>query len=284
MKASNIFQKLKGAGVGNPDGVSAKKPVIKGLGVQSPAKMGKSPVKLAPPKEYHSKKDNKSTAKKNDPYAAAAKKDKNLSSYIKQRKGLDKNSDAYKKLQNKINAAYGVSKRYKLSGDGGESNTNTPTTNTSTTNTSTTDKPTTDKVTTKVTKTDTAKKNLSDAKQSVKDAKSEVKDTNKAKRIQKRADKKAKKAKRIKDEGGTRVGNFLRNTFKKKNKKAKKEDEATETSAPVKMKKSPAKKALVGKQGNLPEHLKAKIKAAPGKMKKSAAKMKKAPAKMKMKK
>ena len=50
--------------------------------------------------------------------------------------------------------------------------------------------------------------------------------------------------------------------------------------------KSPAKKALVGKQENLPEHLKAKIKAAPGKMiKKSAAKMmKKGPAKMKYKK
>lgn len=52
-----------------------------------------------------------------------------------------------------------------------------------------------------------------------------------------------------------------------------------------KSKKSPAKKALVGKQKNLPEHLKAKIKAAPGKMKKSAAKMmKKGPAKMKYKK
>ncbi len=32
-------------------------------------------------------------------------------------------------------------------------------------------------------------------------------------------------------------------------------------------KKSPAKKSLVGKQGNLPDHLVAKIKAAPGKMK-----------------
>jgi hypothetical protein len=48
MKASNIFQKLKSAGIGNPDGVSSKKPVIKGLGVQSPAKMKKpSPSKMA---------------------------------------------------------------------------------------------------------------------------------------------------------------------------------------------------------------------------------------------
>ena len=55
--------------------------------------------------------------------------------------------------------------------------------------------------------------------------------------------------------------------------------------SPAKMaKESPAKKALVGKQKNLPDHLKAKILAAPGKMKKSAAKMKKGPAKMKYKK
>ena len=46
-------------------------------------------------------------------------------------------------------------------------------------------------------------------------------------------------------------------------------------------KESPAKKALVGKQKNLPDHLKAKILAAPGKMKKSAAKMiKKSPNKL----
>ena len=42
MKASNIYQKLKSAGVGNPDGVASKKPAIKGLG---------SPAKFAPPKE-----------------------------------------------------------------------------------------------------------------------------------------------------------------------------------------------------------------------------------------
>jgi hypothetical protein len=47
--------------------------------------------------------------------------------------------------------------------------------------------------------------------------------------------------------------------------------------AAAKMKKdSPMDKALVGKQHNLPEHLKAKIEAAPGKMKPSPAKEKKA--------
>jgi len=46
--------------------------------------------------------------------------------------------------------------------------------------------------------------------------------------------------------------------------------------APTKMmKKSPAKKPLVGKQNNLPKELKDKILSSPGKMKKAAMKMKK---------
>ena len=45
MKASNIYQKLKSAGIGNPDGVSSK-PLIKGVGIKSPLNMGKqSPMK-----------------------------------------------------------------------------------------------------------------------------------------------------------------------------------------------------------------------------------------------
>ena len=47
-----------------------------------------------------------------DPYAEALKKDSKLPEYIKQRKGLKKGSDEYAKVQNKINAAYGVSKRH----------------------------------------------------------------------------------------------------------------------------------------------------------------------------
>tara|TARA_R110002153_G_scaffold260585_1_gene420664 strand:- start:152 stop:574 length:423 start_codon:yes stop_codon:yes gene_type:complete len=51
---------------------------------------------------------------------------------------------------------------------------------------------------------------------------------------------------------------------------------------PMKMKKAPMKKALVGKQANLPKALRDKILASPGKMLKPAAMkmMKKAPAKM----
>lgn len=53
-------------------------------------------------------------------YSEALKADKELGSYIAQRKkiqeqGFDKTSDAYKSIQNKINAAYGVSKRYEMS-------------------------------------------------------------------------------------------------------------------------------------------------------------------------
>jgi len=49
---------------------------------------------------------------KKDPYGEALKRDSKLPEYIKQRKGLKKGSAEYAKVQNKINAAYGVSKRH----------------------------------------------------------------------------------------------------------------------------------------------------------------------------
>jgi len=55
-------------------------------------------------------KSKKQTGAKN--YAAAVKKDPKLPDYIKQRKGLKKGTDEYNRIQNKINAAYGVSKRH----------------------------------------------------------------------------------------------------------------------------------------------------------------------------
>ena len=45
-------------------------------------------------------------------YAEAKKADKNLDSYIAQRKKLKKGSPEYNAIQNKINAAYGVEKRH----------------------------------------------------------------------------------------------------------------------------------------------------------------------------
>tara|TARA_R100000231_G_scaffold5431_3_gene8503 strand:+ start:406 stop:840 length:435 start_codon:yes stop_codon:yes gene_type:complete len=47
-----------------------------------------------------------------DAYAKAKKKDPKLDEYIKQRKNLKKGTAEYNEVQNKINAAYGVSKRH----------------------------------------------------------------------------------------------------------------------------------------------------------------------------
>ena len=47
-----------------------------------------------------------------DPYAKAAKKDSKLGDYVKARKSLKKGSPEWNANQNKINAAYGVKKRY----------------------------------------------------------------------------------------------------------------------------------------------------------------------------
>jgi len=77
-------------------------------------------------------------------YSEALKADKQLGSYISQRKklqeqGFDKTSDAYKSIQNKINAAYGVSKRYEMSDDykRARAAVNTPSPKTTTVNRST---------------------------------------------------------------------------------------------------------------------------------------------------
>ena len=57
-------------------------------------------------------KSKKQTGAKN--YAAAVKKDPKLPEYIKQRKGLKKGTKEYAAVQNKINKAYGVSKRHSV--------------------------------------------------------------------------------------------------------------------------------------------------------------------------
>ena len=57
-------------------------------------------------------KSKKPVTKKSDPYADAAKKDPKLGDYVKLRKSLEKGSNEWNKNQNKINEAYGVSKRY----------------------------------------------------------------------------------------------------------------------------------------------------------------------------
>ena len=242
MKASNIFQKLKSAGVGTPDGVPSSKPKLK-LGVKSPAKMAKSPAKAMGP--FPEKKEQpKSSAP--SAYEKALGNNPDLPNLIKSRKGLDKSSNAYKKIQNAINKAYGVSKRYELTPEN-----NTPAETPA--ETPAADTPKIDKVN-QAPKVQEAKTNVQEAKTNVKNVKAEVAETNKqarkskradkkAARIQKRADRKNARAERIKAEGGTRVGNFLRG-------KKKQEDAGGESPAAMKKgsamkmaKKSPMKMA-----------------------------------------
>ena len=80
MKASNIYQKLKSAGVGNPDGIASKKPVVKGLGVKSPAKFAPTKEmqdmakeKIQRNKNAEARKQGKAVSYK-DAYADADKK------------------------------------------------------------------------------------------------------------------------------------------------------------------------------------------------------------------
>tara|TARA_A100001391_G_scaffold116077_1_gene78526 strand:- start:240 stop:917 length:678 start_codon:yes stop_codon:yes gene_type:complete len=52
------------------------------------------------------------TIAKKDPYAEAKKRDPKLPQYIKQRQGLKKGTPEYNAVQDKINKAYGVTKRH----------------------------------------------------------------------------------------------------------------------------------------------------------------------------
>ncbi len=241
MKASNIFQKLKSAGVGNPDGVPSSKPKLK-LGVKSPAKMAKSPAKAMGPGPTPKKKEE--PKKSLSPYEKALGNNPDLPNLIKKRKGLDKSSNEYKKIQNAINKAYGVSKRYELTPEN-----NTPAETPA--ETPAADTPKIDKVN-KAPKVQEAKANVQEAKTNVKNVKAEVAETNKqarktrraekkAARIQKRADRKNARAERIKAEGGTRVGNFLRG------KKKQEESPATmKKGSAMKMAKKSYKEAYKG--------------------------------------
>ena len=239
MKASNIFQKLKSAGVGNPDGVPSSKPK---LNLGSPAKMAKSPNKLMGPVPTPKKKEQpKSSAP--SAYEKALGNNPDLPNLIKQRKGLDKSSNAYKKIQNAINKAYGVSKRYELTPEN-----NTPAKTPA--KTPAADTPKIDKVN-QAPKVQEAKTNVQEAKTNIKNVKAEVAETNrqarktrraenKAARIQKRADRKNARAERIKAEGGTRVGNFLRGKKKEESPAAMKKGSA------MKMAKKSYKEAYKG--------------------------------------
>ena len=241
-KSSNIYQVLKGAGAWQSK--DSQGPMIKGVGIKSPAKMSKSPVKLMPDNRPTQKSNSNTQPVKKTSYSEAYKK-RDMKTYGNL---SEAEYTAEAKRQNKSKKETGKWDAPKKQMESKENKTTT-----------------TDP---KTTTTDPKKENV------VKNTRKEVAESNKKKRQDRRAERRQKRADRIKEKGGTRVGNALRgvkNVFKKKDKK--KDDSPAKlmpnsSKMPKAGKKSPAKKALVGKQGNLPEHIKAKIKAAPGKMKK----------------
>tara|TARA_B100001939_G_scaffold250180_1_gene217154 strand:- start:61 stop:963 length:903 start_codon:yes stop_codon:yes gene_type:complete len=94
MKASNIYQKLKSAGVGNPDGVASKKPAIKGLG---------SPAKFAPPKEVVEKAKTKIQQNKNAEARKAGKAVSYKDAYADADKKKYKTYEEFEKAAKKYN-------------------------------------------------------------------------------------------------------------------------------------------------------------------------------------
>jgi len=318
MKASNIYQKLKSAGIGNPDGVSSK-PLIKDVGIKSPLNM-KSPVKKSLKIEESAGSVSEQTArlhdtpKKKTSYAEAYKK-RDMKTYGKL---TEAEYTAEAKRQNK---SYKKTGKWDAPKKQMESKTTKPSDKTqavapdSTTKAKTTAKTTTKTVSTK-NKVDVAKEKVGKANQSIKDAKKSVKETRKANKLKEKAARKQKRADRIKKEGGTKVGNFLRKKVKQVKDVVKKKDDS-----PAKMKKSAAKMkkdsamkmkkdssmkmkkesamkmkksamkfnaglkkaAADGKLDKNPK-FKAAVQNAPAKMKKSAMKMKKSAMKMGMKK
>ena len=239
-KSSNIYQVLKGAGAWQSK--DSQGPMIKGVGIKSPLNMKKaSPAKAADDSIMKPPTSKKKETPKKTSYSEAYKK-RDMKTYGNL---SEAEYTAEAKRQNKSKKETGKWDAPKKQMESKENKTTT-----------------TDP---KTTTTDPKKENV------VKNTRKEVAESNKKKRQDRRAERRQKRADRIKEKGGTRVGNALRgvkNVFKKKDKK--KDDSAAKMKkSPMKMaKKSPAKKALVGKQNNLPEELKAKIKAAPGKMKK----------------
>lgn len=277
-KSGNIYQKLKGAGAWQSKDSAG--PMIKGVGIKSPLNMKKSPAKLMPSGSAMETIKNNAQKKKNaearksgkavsykDAYADADKKKyKTYDAFEKAAKSYNKKK--YDSTNPTADAKKAGKTKAQLAKDVADKNKKVTTTNTGGGDD---DKKVT---TTEVTKTPPVEKKEENV---VKKTRKEVRLENKGKRKAKRKANQQKRADRIKKEGGTKVGNFLRKKVKQVKDVVKKKDDspaqmkksaAKMKKSPMKMaKKSPAKKALVGKQGNLPDHLVAKIKAAPGKMK-----------------
>ena len=319
MKASNIYQKLKSAGIGNPDGVSSK-PLIKDVGIKSPLNMKSAPKSKKKDGEsmtpysvdkktgkgvIHGPKVSYDMAYKN---RGKQYKDMSKAEYIKEAKRQTKSFESTGNWD-----ASGKKKSTTTNSGGSKTNILPKNTDTNKKKTTTTDtnkkKTTTTNTTTTNTKSkvDVAKEKVDTANKNIKDVKKSVKEDRKAKKLEEKATRKQKRADRIKKEGGTKVGNFLRGAkdkIKNIGKKKKKDDDDISVSAakmkkspmkmkkgaPAKMAKSPnkfnaglKKAAADGKLDKNPK-FKAAVENAPAKMKKSAMKMKKSAMKMGMKK
>jgi len=91
---------------GYSSGAKGERERLKNIGESLTSKNGK------PIMENFTKTKGKKSYSSGDPYARAKKNDPNLPAYIRERKKHAKGSAEYNAIQNRINAAYGVSKRH----------------------------------------------------------------------------------------------------------------------------------------------------------------------------
>ena len=218
-KASNIYQVLKGAGAWQSK--DSQGPMIKGVGIKSPLNMKASPAKIMPSPSVEKKIDKKEPVKKTS-YSEAYKK-RDMKTYGNL---TEAEYTAEAKRQNKSKKETGKWDAPKKQMESKENKTTDP-------KTTTTDPKTTDP---KTTTTDPKKENV------VKNTRKEVAAANKKKRQDRRAARRQKRADRIKETGGTRVGNLLRKGKAKVEKLVEKKDKKEESPAKLyKKKASPAK-------------------------------------------
>ena len=251
-KASNIYQVLKGAGAWQSK--DSQGPMIKGVGVKSPLNMKASPAKIMPSPSVEKKIDKKEEPVKKTSYSEAYKK-RDMKTYGNL---SEAEYTAEAKRQNKSKKETGkwdAPKKQMESKDNPKK-----------------EEPKVEDP--KVEETTTPDKPVKSTDVTVKSRK-QLRNERRVKRLSNKAKNKGSltkgQQKRLaiaEEKAAGKSGKDARDAAKKK--LAPKEEGDT----PAKMKsspakkyghKSPAKKALVGKQNNLPEDLKAKIKASPAK-------------------
>lgn len=267
-KSGNIYQKLKGAGAWQSKDSAG--PMIKGVGIKSPLNMGlmakinedskkiadmmaqRGKDKKQKAKNAETRKSGKAVSYK-DAYADADKKKyKTYDEFEKAAKSY--NNKKYNSENPTADAKKAGKTKAQLAKDVADKNKKVTTTNTNTGGGDDDKKVIT---TEKEVTTTPVVKEVNVAKKTRK----EVRLENKAKRKDKRKANQQKRADRIKKEGGTKVGNFLRKGVKKvKEVVKKKEDDSA-----AKMKKSAMKmkkSAMKMNEGfdKLPNDVQAKIK------------------------